>query len=130
VDLPEQMTLLHVDGVLIEKLMVNLIENAAIHTPLDSAIRIEGRRENSTLIVSVQDSGKGIPPGTEATIFDKFDRGALARQSTGSGLGLSICRSIAELHGVSISARNRSEGGAEFSVRFPLEIAPPMPVDK
>jgi two-component system sensor histidine kinase KdpD len=130
VHLPEQMTLLHVDGVLIEKLLVNLIENAALHTPANSAIRIEGRREQSELIVSIQDTGKGIAPGTEASIFDKFDRGALAQKSTGSGLGLSICRAIAELHGISISARNRIEGGAEFSVRFPLETAPPIPVDK
>lgn len=130
VELPNQMTLLHVDGVLIEKLLVNLLENAALHTPADAAIRIEARREQSTLIVAVQDTGAGIPPGTETSIFDKFDRGALAQRSTGSGLGLSICRAIAELHGITISARNRSQGGAEFSVRFPLEIAPPMPADQ
>lgn len=130
VALPNQMTLLNVDGVLIEKLLVNLIENAALHTPADAAIRIEAFREQATLIVAIQDSGAGIAPGAEASIFDKFERGALAQKGTGSGLGLAICKAIAELHGLSIAARNRSEGGAEFSVRFPLEVAPPMPTDK
>jgi two-component system sensor histidine kinase KdpD len=69
-----------------------------------------------------------LPPGTEELVFEKFERGTRAGTSTGSGLGLSICRAIADLHGLSIAAHNRPEGGAEFSVSFPIGRAPSMPV--
>jgi two-component system, OmpR family, sensor histidine kinase KdpD len=128
VELPEGMCLLHVDGVLIEKLLVNLIENAALHTPAGTAIQILGVRQQDTVLISVRDRGPGLPPGTEELVFEKFERGTRAGTSTGSGLGLSICRAIADLHGLSIAAHNRPEGGAEFSVSFPIGRAPSMPV--
>lgn len=124
VQLPEDVCLLHVDGVLIEKLFVNLIENASLHTPSDTPIEIVGVREHGSLLVSVRDHGPGLPPGSEQVIFEKFERRIPRETSTGSGLGLSICRSIADLHGIEITARNRAEGGAVFTVRFPL---PPSP---
>jgi two-component system, OmpR family, sensor histidine kinase KdpD len=128
VDLPEAMCLLHVDGVLIEKLFLNLIENAAIHTSPDTAIQIIGVRQSNTLDVSVRDDGPGLPAGSEEAIFEKFTRGTSERASTGSGLGLSICRAVADLHGATITARNRIEGGAEFCVRFNIERAPDPPL--
>jgi two-component system sensor histidine kinase KdpD len=118
---------LNVDGVLIEKLLVNLIENAALHTPADTPIEIAAARQHDTLVLAVRDRGPGLPPGTEEVIFEKFERGARAGTSTGSGLGLSICRAIAHLHGATVTAGNRPEGGAEFTVRFALEPAPQMP---
>jgi two-component system sensor histidine kinase KdpD len=129
VELPPEMCLLNVDGVLIEKLFVNLIENAALHTPIGTPIEIAGARRQDTLIVAVRDRGPGLPAGTEERIFEKFERGAKAGRSSGSGLGLSICRAIADLHGAVVMARNRPEGGAEFSVRFPLEPAPQLPAN-
>jgi two-component system, OmpR family, sensor histidine kinase KdpD len=127
VDLPQEMCQLNVDGVLIEKLFVNLIENAALHTPADTPIEIAATREQNMLVVAVRDRGPGLPPGTEELIFEKFERGARTGLSSGSGLGLSICRAIADLHGAAVTARNRPEGGAEFTVRLPLERAPQMP---
>ena len=66
VELPQELCLLHVDGVLIEKLFVNLIENAALHTPAaHRRFEIVGMRERDILVVSVRDSGAGLPPGSE-----------------------------------------------------------------
>ncbi len=127
VELPQEMCLLNVDGVLIEKLLVNLIENAALHTPADTPIEIAATREQNMLVVAVRDRGPGVPAGTEELIFEKFERGARTGLSSGSGLGLSICRAIADLHGAAVTARNRAEGGAEFIVRLPLEQPPQMP---
>ena len=124
VELPHEICLIHVDGVLIEKLFVNLIENAALHTPADTAIQIVGTRDINTLIVSVRDHGPGLPAGTEQLVFEKFERGKKTGTSTGSGLGLSICRAIADLHGLQITARNVTAGGAEFCIRFSIEDAP------
>jgi two-component system, OmpR family, sensor histidine kinase KdpD len=128
VELPSEVCLLHVDGVLIEKLLVNLIENAVLHTPADTAIQIVGTCQDDSIVLSVRDRGSGLPPGSEERIFEKFERGICAGLSTGSGLGLAICRAIADLHGLSITASNRLEGGAEFSVRFPIPRTPPTPV--
>jgi two-component system sensor histidine kinase KdpD len=127
VELPQEICLVNVDGVLIEKLFVNLIENAALHTPADTPIEIAGTRKPDTLVVAVRDRGPGLPPGAEELIFEKFERGARSGMSSGSGLGLSICRAIADLHGAAVTARNRPDGGAEFTVRFPCEPAPQMP---
>jgi two-component system, OmpR family, sensor histidine kinase KdpD len=129
VDLPRDMCLVHVDGGLIEKLFVNLVENAALHTPPETKIQIVGSVHERTLVVAVRDEGPGLPPGSEDVLFEKFERGKRAGMSSGSGLGLSICRAIAELHGIEISAANRPEGGAEFTVRFPVEPAPAMPAN-
>lgn len=128
VKLPQEVCLVHVDGVLMEKLFVNLIENAAMHTPANTPVAITGYRDRETLMVSVQDRGPGLRPGLEDLVFEKFERGAPEGASTGSGLGLSICRAIAELHGISIGARNLAAGGAEFTVHFPVERAPEGPV--
>ncbi len=127
VELPQEICLLNVDGVLIEKLIVNLIENAGLHTPADTPIEITGTREQDMLAVRVRDRGPGLPAGTEELIFEKFERGARTGLSSGSGLGLSICRAIADLHGATVTARNRAEGGAEFTVRLPLQQPPQMP---
>lgn len=128
VEMPTDMYLVHVDGVLIEKLFVNLIENAALHTPIGTAIHIAAARSDDAFIVSVSDDGPGLRPGSEELLFEKFERGTQSGTSSGSGLGLSICRAISELHGLAITARNRPEGGAEFAVRFPADPMAPMQV--
>jgi two-component system sensor histidine kinase KdpD len=118
VQTPNEVCLVYVDGVLIEKLFVNLLENAALHTPPTTPIRIFAKRSSGKLRVYVQDDGPGLPPGGERRIFEKFERGERLELSAGSGLGLSICQAIAELHGIEITARNHEQGGAEFVVTF------------
>jgi two-component system sensor histidine kinase KdpD len=118
------MCLLHVDGVLIEKLLVNLLENAAVHTPGGTSMHLNADLQGDTLTVKFRDHGPGLPPGSEELLFEKFERGVRTSSSSGSGLGLSICRAIADLHGLTITARNHPGGGAEFSVSFPIPCTP------
>jgi two-component system sensor histidine kinase KdpD len=75
----------------------------------------------------VADNGPGLPEGSESQIFDKFFRGSTGAPDgrRGVGLGLAICRAIVEAHGGTISARNRSQGGAEFIVDLPRNESPP-----
>jgi two-component system sensor histidine kinase KdpD len=123
--LDPQLPLLHVDGVLIEKLLVNLLENAAKYTPAGTLVTIVGENSPGTVILRVEDAGPGLPAGDEERIFDKFYRADREGAVTGSGLGLSICRAIAQMHGGSITAVNRSSGGAAFTVTLPAEPPPP-----
>jgi two-component system sensor histidine kinase KdpD len=116
---PPDMPLVHVDGVLFEKLLVNLLENAAKHTPPGTNVSIAVARSASGIDLRVEDDGPGLPPALVERAFEKFERASMEGATTGSGLGLAVCRAIAELHAITITAANRPEGGACFSVRLP-----------
>jgi two-component system sensor histidine kinase KdpD len=121
VRLPSDLPLVFVDGLLMEQLLVNLLENAARYTPEGTQITISAIVDGRSLRLAVSDNGPGLPPGSEERIFEKFYRATpTADAGRGSGLGLAICRAIAKAHGGNITASNRSEGGAEFVVRLPL----------
>jgi len=122
--LDPQLPLLHVDGVLIEKLLVNLIENAGKYVPADTLITIVGESVPGAVVIRVEDEGPGLPPGAEERVFDKFYRADREGAVTGSGLGLSICRAIAQMHGGSITAANRASGGTVFTLTLPAEPPP------
>jgi len=124
IDLPSDLPLLHVDEVLIEQLLFNLVENALKHAP-GSALRIGAEAFRDVVVVSVRDHGPGLPPGDEARVFEKFHRGHAEAAQSGFGLGLAICQVIAEAHGGSISARNAPDGGAEFRFTLPRDTEPP-----
>jgi two-component system sensor histidine kinase KdpD len=120
VDLPAPIPLLRVDPVLFEQLFVNLLENAAKYTPSGSPIEIAARLEDGRIGIDVRDRGPGLPAGDEDAVFEKFFRGNHAGVP-GVGLGLPICRAIAEAHGGTIRAENRPGGGAVFHVTLPME---------
>jgi two-component system sensor histidine kinase KdpD len=124
VDLPADLPLLFVDPVVFEQLFVNLLENASKYTPAGTPIEVRARQERETVRIDVSDSGPGLPPGSEERIFEKFQRGPHPGTS-GAGLGLAICRGIAEAHGGSIRAENRSAGGATFHITLPSGGQPP-----
>ncbi|MBI2374522.1 MAG: sensor histidine kinase KdpD [Deltaproteobacteria bacterium] len=127
--LPEDLAWISVDPVLMEQLFVNLLENAARYTPVGTEIEIMAAIEASNLLVEVRDRGPGIVPGEEDMIFDRFHRSSRAGPP-GVGLGLSICRAIARVHGGSLSASNRADGGASFRLELPLIEAPAaLPLD-
>jgi len=121
IDLPNHLPLLFVDGVLLEEVLINLLENAARYTPPGSMIRISARTTSDDLSVDVIDNGPGLPQGMEANIFGKFVRDRPRGDRSGVGLGLAICRAIVRLHGGRIEAANRPEGGAVFRFIIPLE---------
>jgi two-component system sensor histidine kinase KdpD len=116
---PADLPLVLVDGVLLEQVAINLVENAAKYAPAGSAIDLSASASNRDVIVEVADRGPGIPLGEETRIFDKFYRAKPAREG-GVGLGLTICRGIVEAHGGRIWAENRSGGGALFRFSIPL----------
>lgn len=131
VELPNELPLLFVDGLLMEQVFVNLFENAARYTPEGTRVTIRAAVDGQHLRISVSDSGPGLPAGSEERIFDKFYRAApTADGGRGSGLGLAICRAILKAHGGFIVAANRPGGGAEFVIRLPLpEDAPQVVVE-
>ena len=116
---PADLPLVLVDGVLLEQVVINLVENAMKYAPSGSTIDVSASAIDREIVVEVADRGPGIPSGEEARIFDKFYRGRLAREG-GVGLGLTICRGIVEAHGGRIWAENRSDGGALFRFSIPL----------
>lgn len=134
VRIPEGFPLVQVDGVLLEQVFINLLENAARYTPESSIIEITAQQEPRAVRISCTDNGPGLRPGTESKVFEKFFRGgseARPDHRRGVGLGLAICRGIVEAHGGSIHARNRPQGGAEFVITLPCrEPAPRVAVDE
>ncbi len=116
---PADLPLVLVDGVLLEQILINLVENALKYAPKGSAIDLSASAGHREVIVEVADRGPGLPPGEESRIFDKFYRAQPAREG-GVGLGLTICRGIVEAHGGRIWAENRTGGGAAFRFAIPL----------
>ena len=124
IDIPRDLPMLRVDGVLFEKLLINLLENAAKYTPPGTQIGVSAAPEGGNILIRVIDDGPGIPKGSEKQLFDKFYRGQAEGAISGTGLGLSICRAIVEAHGGRIWAEARREGGAIFAFALPLVAAP------
>ncbi len=114
-NMPSKLPLVKVDGILLEQALVNLLENAARHTPKGSTVEI-GANMDEKLQIEVVDDGPGIPVGQEERIFDKFYRPN--ETDVGTGLGLSICKAIAEAHGGRIEASNSPTGGAMFMIEL------------
>jgi two-component system sensor histidine kinase KdpD len=114
------------DGVLIEQLFINLLENTAKYTPAGSPIEISARKDDKGLVIDVADRGPGIPPDLAQKIFEKFFRLPREREGGGAGLGLAICRAIVEAHGGRIWVDSREGGGAAFHFTVPIEGAPPL----
>jgi two-component system sensor histidine kinase KdpD len=129
--LPAEMTLVFADGLLLEQVFVNLLENAARYTPARSRVAVTAAVRDRDLVVAVADDGPGLPAGAEEQVFDRFYRGSSGPDGgRGSGLGLAISRAVVGLHGGTVAAANRPGGGAEFTVRLPQAPNPPaLPVE-
>ncbi|HCQ7060129.1 two-component system sensor histidine kinase KdbD [Klebsiella oxytoca] len=125
-DLPDPLLLVHVDGPLFERVLINLLENAVKYTGPQAQIGIAAHVDPHHLLLEVWDNGPGIPPGQEQAIFDKFARGNKESAIPGVGLGLAICQAIVEVHGGTISAETRPQGGACFRVTLPREAPPEL----
>lgn len=124
VRLPEDLPLLHLDAVLIERVLVNLLENAAKYTPAGSPIELHSEQASGQVVLCLEDRGPGLPPGREEALFQKFERGHRESAMPGVGLGLAICRAIVLAHGGHIRAENREGGGARFVVTLPTGSPP------
>ena len=119
-------TLVECDAVLIERVIVNLLENAGKYTPPDTPVEILVRPVDAMLQVSVRDHGPGVPAGREEAIFEKFTRGSAETATPGVGLGLAICRAIVEAHRGHIRVEPTVPQGATFTFDLPLGTPPPV----
>ena len=119
---PAASTIVVGDAGLLRQLVGNLVDNAIKFTP-QGRVDVTVRHENGSATIEVADTGPGIEDGSADRLFDRFFRGdpAHARATEGTGLGLAIVRSIARVHGGSVAAHSRPEGGSLFSVTLPAE---------
>jgi two-component system, OmpR family, sensor histidine kinase KdpD len=120
-DVDPGLPLLQGDPVLLEQLLVNLLENALKYTPAGSPIDVGAHASATAVTLEVADRGPGIDPAIASRVFDKFVRTG----TSGVGLGLAICRGIAQAHGGSIAVAARDGGGAVFTVSLPRGGEPP-----
>jgi two-component system sensor histidine kinase KdpD len=125
--LPAALPLLQFDAPLLERVLCNVLENAAKYTPAGSRIAVDARERGKSVELRVTDDGPGLPPGQEETIFEKFTRGRQESNTPGVGLGLAICRAIVEAHGGRIHAEQAPGGGARIVIALLRGEPPPMP---
>ena len=117
------------DRTRLEQALQNLVANAIRHTPEGGRIGVGIRREAQHVVMTVEDSGPGIPPEYLDRVFERFYKVDQSRTGTdvpsGSGLGLSIVRAVVERHGGRVEASNTPGGGARFAMYLPIRT----PVD-
>ena len=120
-----------VDADKIEQVLVNLVENAIKYSPVGGPIILAAEHTSADVVVSVSDSGIGIPENERQRIFDRFSRldSRYVRERKGAGLGLYICKAIVEAHGGHIWVESvGSEGGSRFRFTLPREEPAHLPV--
>jgi two-component system sensor histidine kinase KdpD len=123
-DLPAAMPLLHIDPVLMEHALVNVVDNAARHRPPGTRIDVTARRTLDGLELRVGDRGPGMTPAMQAAAFEPFWRGTGSERKPGSELGLAIVRGIVQAHGGSVTLRERGRGGLWVCLVSPVKPAP------
>lgn len=124
VSLPQGTALvLEADAVRLAQVLANLLHNASKYTQAGGRIWLHARQENAEVVVSVKDNGAGIPADMLPRIFDLFTQGdsTYHRAQGGLGIGLTLVRSIVDMHGGTVEAHSDGPGhGSEFVVRLPL----------
>lgn len=131
VRMPDGLPLVRADAALTEQLIGNIVGNAVVHTPPETAVQVEASVAPSNVALRVTDDGPGIAPDVLPTIFDKFVKGGsdapTGDSNHGTGLGLAIAKGIMEAHGGSIAVESpvANGRGARFTMIFPREAAPP-----
>jgi len=117
---------LDADPTRLEQILVNLLANAAKYTESGGTIWFTAEHEGNDIVIKVRDTGIGIPPEKLPQMFELFAQGdrSLARSEGGLGIGLTLVRSLAEMHGGSVTATSEGPGkGSEFMVRLPAVAA-------
>jgi signal transduction histidine kinase len=134
VDVPATGCPLLADRERLAQVIANLLTNAAKYTQPHGDVRVTTRRlaGEDAVVVSVRDNGRGMPPELLAVVFDMFVQGnrPIDRSEGGLGLGLTLVRTLVELHGGTVSAHSGGVGaGSEFLVRLPLAAEAPAPAE-
>ena len=109
----------------LKQALFNLISNAIKFTPAGGSVRLDARLDDGDLIFSVADTGVGIPAEDRERVFDKFERGNPYSRDSGAGLGLSLVKSLIELHGGSIEIASETGPGTTILCRLPARLRLP-----
>lgn len=124
VDIPDTLIMVPMDAILIQQVLINLMENAAIHGQTTTKIGIELTQEKNSAVFRVSDNGKGISREAMPKLFDGYfthdDRNQISGRRN-MGIGLSVCLAIVKAHGGTMTAMNQETGGALFQFNLPLE---------
>lgn len=124
-EVPPEPVLIHGDFYRLCQILTNVLSNAIKHTPPQGRIHLRTIEVDGQWEIRIQDNGMGIPPVLQASIFDLFDQGA-SGASEGLGIGLTLVRTLIELHGGSVSVFSEGDGcGSEFILKLPVVAAPP-----
>lgn len=126
VALPPDLPLLEFDPVLLERVLGNLLDNAAKYSPPGKPITVSARLLDKLAEVEVRDGGPGFPP--HVALAEPFNRGEAESAQPGVGLGLAICKVIVEAHGGALVLDNPPEGGAR--ARFTLPLGSPPAIEE
>lgn len=129
VEWPQDLPLVHVDAVLLEQVLMNLLDNAAKHTAPGTVVRLRAQPREADVVVSVEDFGHGIPEADVERVFAKFHRGNTSGTAGGMGLGLAIARAIVRLHQGEAWAEKIGGGGTAFRFTIPREPSPAVPAE-
>ncbi|WP_057561785.1 sensor histidine kinase [Paraclostridium sordellii] len=123
-DTQDEEVITHCDPDKIERIMLNLLSNAIKYTPENGFIKVKIRSTQEEIIVSVKDSGVGIPKEKLDVIFDRFGQvdDSLNRKCEGSGIGLSLVKNLVEIHGGEIYVNSEVNKGSEFVFSIPINI--------
>lgn len=122
-----------IDADMITRVLANLCDNALRYTPIGGQVTVDARKQDGILVVSVIDTGEGIPEEALPHVFERFYRADSARQAStgGSGLGLAIVRAIVEAHDGKVWAENVPGGGARINFTLPINLeTQPMLADE
>ncbi|MEE8535646.1 MAG: PAS-domain containing protein, partial [Kiloniellales bacterium] len=123
IDCPSDLDTLVADDRRLKQALFNLLSNALKYTPEGGAVTITARRQDAELVLTVTDSGTGIRKEDLERVFGKFERGKGQGGQTGAGLGLSLVKSLIELHGGWVELNSMPDQGTQVSCHIP--IAPP-----
>jgi len=130
VELPAPPIRLDGDAARLEQVVSNLLNNSAKYTMPGGHIWLSARREGDEAVVRVRDNGIGVPPDVLGRVFEPFVQsdGSLARAEGGLGIGLTLVRSLVEMHGGSVQAQSPGLGqGSEFVIRLPIRVTAAAP---
>jgi signal transduction histidine kinase len=122
---PEGIDAIEADERRLKQALFNLISNAIKFTPAGGSVRLDARQDNGDLILCVADTGVGIPAADQGRVFDKFERGNPYSRDSGAGLGLSLVKSLIELHGGSVTIASEPGSGTTILCRLPARLRVP-----
>jgi len=118
--------LANIDPAKVERIVENLLVNAARHTPGGTPVHVTVRERPDGIVLTIEDEGPGVPEELKSTLFDPFSQGPTAA-GRGVGIGLSLVRRFAELHGGTADIEDRDGGGARFVITLPCAVKPMEP---